>query len=167
MDFHMVHGSPSLNSPRGVPESNGRAVISALRTLQSKIREMELKKGGNGGVTPNRIQSPRSVQSNSIETDSESTTFHRATVRMASPRLMTSPRVTSPRVTTPRVTSPRVTSPRVTSPRLYSPRLSYSSKGYERSAELEAELSQVKRYIRLVQVKLPVNPEIRLHFGRF
>ncbi|CBY40738.1 unnamed protein product [Oikopleura dioica] len=30
-----------MNSPRGIPESNGRAVISALRSLQGKIKSME------------------------------------------------------------------------------------------------------------------------------
>ena len=33
--------SPSISSPRGIPESNGRAVISALRSLQGKIKSME------------------------------------------------------------------------------------------------------------------------------
>ena len=106
MDFHSVR-SPKLNSPRGVPESNGRAVISALRTLQSKIREMELSKSEI--QTPQRIQSPRSV--NSVGTDSECSAVHRAAQLGQLAQL--------------------------------SPRSSQSSKGYERSAALEAELSQV------------------------
>merc|ERR1712131_29648 len=36
-----------LTSPRGLPESNGRAVISALRTLQNKIRDMEMAKAAS------------------------------------------------------------------------------------------------------------------------
>jgi len=36
-----------LTSPRGLPESNGRAVISALKTLQNKIRDMEMAKAAS------------------------------------------------------------------------------------------------------------------------
>ena len=40
-------------SPRGLQESNGRAVISALKTLQDKIRAMERQK---------LSETPRSVE---------------------------------------------------------------------------------------------------------
>ena len=40
-------------SPRGLQESNGRAVISALKTLQDKIRTMERQK---------LSETPRSVE---------------------------------------------------------------------------------------------------------
>jgi hypothetical protein len=39
-----MSGNSGLTSPRGLPESNGRAVISALKTLQNKIRDMEMTK---------------------------------------------------------------------------------------------------------------------------
>lgn len=39
-----MSGNSGLTSPRGLPESNGRAVISALKTLQNKIRDMEMAK---------------------------------------------------------------------------------------------------------------------------
>ena len=65
MDFHTPGRSPTLNSPRGLPESNGRAVISALRALQNKMKEMELNKTNENMsqrmLTP-KLPVPRSVR---------------------------------------------------------------------------------------------------------
>jgi len=86
MDFR-TFSSPGLNSPRGaVPETNGRAVVDALRSLQSKIREMEKSKAN--------FETPRGIRANSIGTDSESVTMTRK-ISKPEPKFVDSPRSTT------------------------------------------------------------------------
>jgi len=118
-----------LNSPRGVPESNGRAVISALRTLQSKIREMESSKTASPEITPRSetTMTRKYARANSIGTDSESVSNLHGLLAHANDGS------------------------------------SKSGKTFERSAALEAELSQADERCKILEEKLA---DMRLAFVR-